>query len=782
MWKFTVFLLFVAPLREQVSGQDIVWNRFPTIPEIGFPVDCVKRWGECIVYDGGSYRVEEVVVDSVAGGECNLNYEFDCDSAGPAPVDCVTSWGPCQNGIRREFVTTAAQNGGKCVTRTETCATVPPPPVDCTKAWGQCRNGFRLEIVVRPAKNGGTCFLDREECGIDCVKEWGRCINGFRREQIITPARNGGECPRTRLERCAVDCQKRWDTCVGEGPSSARREVVVVPARNGGKCILNEEFGCRPFSRVNCVKEWGKCKGNGPSSVRVEIVVTPAKHGGTCELREEYGCRPFSRVNCVKKWGKCEGNGPSSVRVEIAVTPAKHGGNCELREEYGCRFDPVDCVKKWGRCSGSGSTSKRVEEIVSGALYGGKTCKPLKTEFGCRRAPVDCVKTWSQCTGKGETSQRKEIVKTSARNGGKPCKDFKVEMGCDKSKPPVDDENGDDTPGKELATLFLANLVSEPSTSGKSTKPVGTGARSLNLDRGPPPSPADLGETDLKKNCTEKKTKDGKVIALGCDNVDNIDPEIKKEVEIKAFKSIRKGEKQPPSISRRKRSERGANPVSKVNTRDILIYLDSSGSVGPYRFETLKEVCKAIVDVLCGRIALGKYQTRIALATFNARQLLKFPFTKTDSVKEVKNKIQTVGYDYVYSYQSCIRDALEFVLTDIYTAENGARDPSYAEGDMIMITDGCANCDFDNDGKGLQRAAYRLKLNKINVYAIGVGIEENCRKVLQVLARGGRCFHFFFLDNWDIDVEQFLYRLKRPPQDRCLDKWEYPGVNCLKKP
>lgn len=545
----------------------------------------------------------------------------------------------------------------------------------------------------------------------------------------------------------------------------------------------------------NCVKKWGTCRkwGNTNRWYSQEQVVTPASNGGFCELDYRI-CTPPTEpptpVNCVKKWGNCiQASSTLRYRKEVIVTPAKNGGKCEIKYDFeGCKPKPkkVDCVKVWTSCEGKGPRSFTRQRVVTKPRNGGKSCGVLGIKYGCNPNPVDCVREWTECTGVGKDSYKLERIVTPAQHGGKSCGKLNRITNCNPRTKDSNFDEDDDSKGKATATLFMRNFIppAKASSSGTGTSSSGTapavGERSLtlSLDLAPQVLPAKAKPDDnVEKDdsgCPVAKFKNT-TFGVGCD----LDSLLTNKTAVAEWDEAFKTD--PRARGRSRRSTPANNDIfSQIpDQRDVLFLLDSSGSVGPYHFRTLKKISTAIVDILCGPIKLHRDRTRISMATFNARQLLKFPFTTTASVVEVKSKINAVGFDYRYSYQSCIKDALNFIVEKVYTRANGARDPWVAEGDVIIMTDGCANCDYSYQNRELQRAAYRLKLNKINVYAIGIGIDENCRNILKVLARGGRCFHFFYLDNWDVDAEDFLYRLQNPPKNRCLDRWEFPGINCV---
>jgi len=239
----------------------------------------------------------------------------------------------------------------------------------------------------------------------------------------------------------------------------------------------------------------------------------------------------------------------------------------------------------------------------------------------------------------------------------------------------------------------------------------------------------------------------------------------------------------PSGVSRSRRSTYsfGSNDYETIRRRhvdsaqrDILFLLDESGSIGSARFEKIKSIAAAIVRLLCDSIAIGRDKTRVAMVSFDEKQHEHFNFNRYlyGSAEDVANRIMDARYQSRTAGSTCLKKALDYSLSNIFTTRNGARlNSASVRQDIILISDGCENCDSMD---ALRRTVTRFMNDNYNVYVIGVNLQENCKDKLKLLAGGGSCYHFFFLDDWDYRVDDFIYELQHPPQDFCLPKWQYP--------
>ncbi|CAK8683660.1 unnamed protein product [Clavelina lepadiformis] len=333
---------------------------------------------------------------------------------------------------------------------------------------------------------------------------------------------------------------------------------------------------------------------------------------------------------------------------------------------------------------------------------------------------------------------------------------------CDTSKSPFMQKTVDKCrPEKErvckdgalLASLLIDSIVQPPSptTGGSQTVAasfeVGAiGARNLNLGN----------EEEEEETCTELRGENGQVIGGKCSSGSS-------------------------TGDRRKRSTQ----TPKQTKRDLLIMLDESGSVGPERFELLKRMAAAIVKLLCDQIRVHRSYTRVSILSFDRQIELHVRLRDNyrldyDANFLAKHIIKNIRYKHHSAGSTCLNNALRYAwnvaLSNRYGGRRGQRD---VEQDIILITDGCANCVGHNPKEDIRQTARFLRQQGVHTYVIGVNLKNNCKDILRILAQGGRCFHFFYLDDWQYDVSEFLYQLENPPQDVCLNVFERPDGQCL---
>ncbi|CAK8683658.1 unnamed protein product [Clavelina lepadiformis] len=314
-------------------------------------------------------------------------------------------------------------------------------------------------------------------------------------------------------------------------------------------------------------------------------------------------------------------------------------------------------------------------------------------------------------------------------------------------------------PATVSADFFISSFSQPPAAGGTTIKVSGGGVGARIL-------PVGGGDNDDEK-CFEIKDEDGDVIAGNCNDDDDDDDD------------------EDGGNTRRKRQA----PQVIQTKRDLLLILDESGSVGYYRFEKVKRIAAAIVRLLCDQIKVNPFRTRVAVMSFD--QSIYFHVRLWDYYRQdlgyngealAKHITDQIQYQYGSAGGTCLNNALEFARGIVFTKQHGARTKQKdVEKDIIIITDGCANC-FARGvtaKQGLRRLTRKLKKEGYHIYVIGINLQRSCKRLLRILARGGRCYHFFYLKQWEYDVEQFIYQLEHPPQGVCLNVFERPDGVCL---
>nr|QAW56364.1 ASP-1 [Ciona intestinalis] len=248
----------------------------------------------------------------------------------------------------------------------------------------------------------------------------------------------------------------------------------------------------------------------------------------------------------------------------------------------------------------------------------------------------------------------------------------------------------------------------------------------------------------------------------------------------------RMGNCNPVGAGRKRRQVSSGFPIVQTK-RDVLMLLDESGSVGYRRFHSkVKRIAAAIVEVLCNDIAVAPHKTRVAVTSFDQithdHIRLKDFYPSPAALAGYIRSPYNIRYSYYTSRRTCLVDALIHAYVEMSATINGGRQSqNNVEQDIILITDGCANCHHYgvSTEQVLQNLADFFVQQGMHIYVIGVGLQHACRQKLRILAQGGRCYHFFFLDRWNYEVNDFIQQLEFPPANQCLQLFESPTQLCI---
>ncbi|XP_002128804.2 uncharacterized protein LOC100183026 [Ciona intestinalis] len=248
----------------------------------------------------------------------------------------------------------------------------------------------------------------------------------------------------------------------------------------------------------------------------------------------------------------------------------------------------------------------------------------------------------------------------------------------------------------------------------------------------------------------------------------------------------RMGNCNPLGAGRKRRQASSVFPIVQTK-RDVLMLLDESGSVGYSRFHSkVKRIAAAIVEVLCNDIAVAPHKTRVAVTSFDQiphdHIKLKDFYPSPAALGGYIRSPHNIQYSFYTSRRTCLVDALVHAYVEMSATSNGGRQNQVnVEQDIILITDGCANCHHYgvSTEQVLQNLADFFVQQGMHIYVIGVGLQHACRQKLRILAQGGRCYHFFFLDRWNFEVNDFIQQLEFPPANQCLQLFESPTQQCL---
>ena len=92
---------------------------------------------------------------------------------------------------------------------------------------------------------------------------------------------------------------------------------------------------------------------------------------------------------------------------------------------------------------------------------------------------------------------------------------------------------------------------------------------------------------------------------------------------------------------------------------DLAFILDSSGSVGSYNFQQVKNFVKNVVDFF----NIGVSGTHVAVVTYSTYPKLEFNLKAHYSKSSIKNAVGNIWYRGGWTYTA---DALDFVRRNIF--------------------------------------------------------------------------------------------------------------------
>ncbi|WAR09886.1 COMA1-like protein [Mya arenaria] len=148
--------------------------------------------------------------------------------------------------------------------------------------------------------------------------------------------------------------------------------------------------------------------------------------------------------------------------------------------------------------------------------------------------------------------------------------------------------------------------------------------------------------------------------------------------------------------------------------RDLLIILDSSGSIGPSDFDNAKTQLSRLVGMFCPTPDpfAGDHQ-RAALLVFDHGVNEIFDFDDMHDTNEVQAKIRSVFY---HGGGSRTDLALEYARTHMLTATKGMRFRADVKQEILLITDGISSVPAET-----LKEAYQLQ-QYAKVYALAIGV------------------------------------------------------------
>ncbi|CAI9723647.1 Hypothetical predicted protein [Octopus vulgaris] len=186
--------------------------------------------------------------------------------------------------------------------------------------------------------------------------------------------------------------------------------------------------------------------------------------------------------------------------------------------------------------------------------------------------------------------------------------------------------------------------------------------------------------------------------------------------------------------------------MGRILPRDLLIIMDSSGSVSPAEFQQSKQAMAEVIKIICGDVGQSFQDNRIAAIHYSDFVYEDFPFNKSYLEEEVAYNIRQIPK---HSGSTCTGDAFNYARVVMLKPEKGMRPDSQSIKDVLILTDGNSNC-----GSKVKIAADRLK-KVANVYALAIGMWQKQRSEIKSYASSPAEDHLFSLKYFS-DLPDFM--------------------------
>ena len=180
---------------------------------------------------------------------------------------------------------------------------------------------------------------------------------------------------------------------------------------------------------------------------------------------------------------------------------------------------------------------------------------------------------------------------------------------------------------------------------------------------------------------------------------------------------------------RRRRSAPPPPPLpppscSYTDPRDLVIVIDSSGSVGKYSFDKAVDTLADFIGYMCHNFECGGPETRFAVVTYGSvvKEVFNFQYsgtfhkTKTQIVNDIKTK---ATYMQGFTWATATGTALEYCRDNLFQTLAGMR--SNSKRQILLLTDGKSN-------RGTPPGQVATELHEkqgVDIYALGIGSGVN---------------------------------------------------------
>lgn len=154
---------------------------------------------------------------------------------------------------------------------------------------------------------------------------------------------------------------------------------------------------------------------------------------------------------------------------------------------------------------------------------------------------------------------------------------------------------------------------------------------------------------------------------------------------------------------------------------DLVIVMDSSGSIGDKNFDTQRRFVKTLLS----RLNLGKNGTLFSLINFNTRPYMEINFQNFTDYATTAGIIDKIRYTGGNTYTF---DALKMANEEVLREEKGMRPVEDGIPKVVMVlTDGLSN----NKTRTLQEAQ-RIKDRGFNVISVGIGVDFDLDELIKM--------------------------------------------------
>ncbi|CAG2188321.1 COL12A [Mytilus edulis] len=206
-----------------------------------------------------------------------------------------------------------------------------------------------------------------------------------------------------------------------------------------------------------------------------------------------------------------------------------------------------------------------------------------------------------------------------------------------------------------------------------------------------------------------------------------------------------------PNHSSHRRMVKRSDPIGLF--RDLLIIIDSSGSIGSSSYEIAKRQTGELIGLLCpvpdpfNSRRLNGYN-RAALIQFSTNAVEEFDFDDKHGIAELKAAIQAVPYQ---NGMTCTGDAF-YKAIQMFTSSKGARQGTKHE--VLIVTDGKSNC-----GRSISTVVPMLHA-KADVFGLMIGdFSPDGKRELASYVSKPVVDHLFAVDDFR-DLERLLNLIK----------------------